>query len=200
MWALLLAHAARHALLAGVALLSACVAGAPLGALAALRAGLRPAIVGLAALGRTLPSIALLMLLFPILGVGVLPATLALALLALAPIVINVDLAIRGVAPAAIDAASGLGMSGTQAFLRVRVPLALPLALSGVRTAAVEVIASATLATFVGAGGLGDDIVRALQTGDPRLLFAASAGVAAMAFAAEFTLARIVARCEAVVA
>jgi osmoprotectant transport system permease protein len=76
-------------------------------------------------------------------------------------------------------------MSPQQRFARVVVPLALPVALAGVRTASVEVIGSATLATFVGAGGLGDDIVRGLQTGDAQLLLIASAIVAAMALGTE---------------
>jgi len=136
------------------------------------------------------------MLLLPIVGVGTTPALIALTLLALAPIVINVDLALRGVPEAATDAARGLGMSARERFWRISVPLALPLALTGVRTAAVEVIASATLATFIGGGGLGDDIVRALQTNDATLLIASCVVVAAMAFAAEFLLSRVTARLE----
>jgi osmoprotectant transport system permease protein len=128
--------------------------------------------------------------------VGIRPALVALALLAIPPLVINVDLGIRGVAPSAIDAATGLGMTAAQRFTRVIVPLSLPVAIAGVRTAAVEVIASATLATFIGAGGLGDDIVRALQTNDASLLLAAAALVAALAFVAEFALGKLGAMLE----
>jgi len=192
----ILAHAVRHAELALGALGLACSIGGPLGVLAASSRPWRTPIVGTAALGRTLPSIALLMLLLPIVGVGTAPALIALTLLALAPIVINVDVALRAVAPAALDAARGLGMSAAERFWRVSVPLALPLALAGVRTAGVEVIASATLATFIGAGGLGDDIVRALQTNDTNLLVASCVVVAAMAFAIELLLTRLGARLE----
>jgi osmoprotectant transport system permease protein len=185
MWAELSADTLRHALLALGALALACLVGGPFGLLAASRAWVRSPILGAAALGRTLPSIAVLALLVPLLGVGAAPAIAALTLLALPPIVINVDLAIRSTPAAALDVARGLGMSSQQRFTRVVVPLALPIALAGVRTASVEVIGSATLATFVGAGGLGDDIVRGLQTGDSRLLLIASAIVAAMALATE---------------
>jgi len=137
------------------------------------------------------------MLLLPWLGVGTLPAVLALALLAIPPIVINVDVAIRGVAAAAIDAATGMGMTGVQRFARVVVPAALPVSLVGLRTATTETIASATLATFVGAGGLGDDIVRGLQTDDARLLFAAAASVAALALVADLLLSIAARRCAA---
>jgi len=157
----------------------------PLGLLAAARGWARAPILAAAAVGRTLPSIAVLALLVPLLGVGAPPALAALTLLALPPIVINIDLALRSTPLSALDVAAGLGMSSTQRFARVVVPLALPVALAGVRTAGVEVIGSATLATFVGAGGLGDDIVRGLQTGDTTLLALASAIVAAMALAVE---------------
>ena len=196
MWEGLFQHAARHALLTVAALSVALVLGGLFGSLAAQVGRVRGPVLGLAAIGRTIPSIALLMLLLPILGVGIAPAIVALVLLALPPIVVNVDLALRGVSPAALDAAMGLGMTAAQRFWRVSVPLALPVAISGVRTAAVEVIGSATLATFIGAGGLGDDIVRALQTSDSALLFASTIAVAALAFAAEFLFSRLAIRFE----
>ncbi len=188
MWANLTTDAGRHAELALAALLCAGTAGVALGTLAACVAPCRAPILGLAALGRTLPSIALLTLLIPLVGVGAPPAIIALTLLALPPIVVNVDLGIRGTPAAALDAAMGLGMTALQRFTRIIVPHALPISIAGLRTATVEVIGSATLATFIGAGGLGDDIVRGLQTGNTTLLVAAAALVAAMAFAAELVL------------
>jgi osmoprotectant transport system permease protein len=191
------AHLAQHCVLAAYALGLALLAGLPLGIVAAQRRRLRGPVVALAGIGRTLPSLAVLMLLLPWLGVGTLPAVFALALLAIPPIVINVDVAIRGVAGAAIDAATGMGMTGVQRFARVVVPAALPVSLVGLRTATTETIASATLATFVGAGGLGDDIVRGLQTDDARLLFAAAASVAALALVADLLLSVAARRCAA---
>jgi osmoprotectant transport system permease protein len=196
MWVALFQDTLRHAQLSFDALALACVVGIPLGVLAALRRETRSPLLGAAAIGRTLPSLALLTLLLPWLGVGLGAAVVALTILALPPIVVNVDLAITGVAPAALDAATGLGMTASQRFARVTVPLAIPVALAGVRTAAVEVIGSASLATFIGAGGLGDDIVRALQTNDMRLLFASAVLVAAMAFCAELLLAFAARRLE----
>jgi osmoprotectant transport system permease protein len=185
MWGTLAADTARHALLALLALGIACGIGAPLGLLAAARGWARTPVLALAALGRTLPSIAVLALLVPFLGVGIAPALAALTLLALPPIVINVDIALRSVPAAQVDVATALGFSPRGRFFRVVVPLALPVAIAGVRTAGIEVIGSATLATFVGAGGLGDDIVRALQTGDTPLLAIACVLVALLAFAFE---------------
>jgi osmoprotectant transport system permease protein len=193
----LAAHAMQHLILAGTALAAALLLGAPMGALCARSGLLRGPLLAAAGIGRTIPSLAVLALMLPLLGVGVPPAIVALALLAIPPILVNVDLGIRAVPAAALDAATGLGMTARQRFARVVAPLALPVALSGVRTAATETIASATLATFIGAGGLGDDIVRGLQTGNDPLLFAAAATVAMLALAVEAGLGTLVSAMEA---
>lgn len=181
-------HVAQHLTLAGSALAVALVAGLPLGVIAAESATLRGLVLALAGIGRTLPSLAVLMLLLPWLGVGAAPAIVALALLAIPPIVIGVDLGIRGVPPSVLDAAAGVGMTALQRFARVVVPLALPLSFSGLRTAATETIASATLATFIGAGGLGDEIVRGLQTDDLSLLVTGALTVAMLAFGVDLAI------------
>jgi osmoprotectant transport system permease protein len=182
------AHVAQHLALALCALAIALAAGLPLGVAATQSAWLRGAVLATAGVGRTLPSLAVLMLLLPWLGVGTTPAVIALALLALPPIVISVDLGIRGVSRAAVDAATGMGMTSFQRFTRVVVPLALPVSFVGLRTATTETIASATLATFIGAGGLGDEIVRGLQTDNATLLFVAAALVAVLALGADLAL------------
>jgi osmoprotectant transport system permease protein len=187
-WTDLAASAAQHLVLAGSALALAVILGLPLGVLATQGSRVRAVVLSVAGVGRTLPSIAVLMLLLPLLGVGAFPAIVALALLAIPPIAINVDLAIRGVPAAALDAADGMGMTAAQRFLRVIVPLALPVSFAGVRTAATETIASATLATFIGAGGLGDEIVRGLQTNDATILFAGAITVALLALLTELVL------------
>jgi osmoprotectant transport system permease protein len=177
--------------LAAAALAAALVIGLPLGVCAAYLGPARGALLALAGVGRTLPSIAVLAFVLPFLGVGFAPAIVALMILAIPPIVINTDLGLRGVDPAALDAARGMGMTAGQRFFRVAWPLALPVVFTGVRTAAVEVIASATLATFIGAGGLGDEIVRGLQTADNTLLLAGAGGVAAIALTAELALSAL---------
>lgn len=191
------AHVAQHLSLAAAALAAALALGLPLGILAARRAALRGTVLALAGVGRTLPSLAVLMLLLPWLGVGTAPAVVALALLAIPPIVISVDLAIRGVPRAALDAAAGMGMTPLQRFARVVVPLALPVSFVGLRTATTETIASATLATFIGAGGLGDEIVRGLQTDDPATLFTGAVAVAALALGADALLGTLARRLAA---
>lgn len=181
----LLQDARTHLVLAGAALAAGALVAIPLGILASGAGAARGTIVGIAAVGRTLPSLAVLTFIVPFLGVGLWPAIVALTLLAIPPIVINTDLGLRGVDPAALDAARGMGMTRRQIFSRVAWPLALPSVATGLRTAAIEVVASATLATFVGAGGLGVEIVRGLQTGDDRVLYAGAIAVALLALAVE---------------
>lgn len=197
MWTDLAAHAAQHAALAAVALGLAVAAGLPLGSFAAQYEPVRTIALAFAGVGRTLPSLAVLMFLLPVMGVGAPPAIVALALLAIPPILISVDLGIRGVSTAALEAATGMGMTPRQRFVRIVVPLALPVSFAGVRTAATETIASATLATFIGAGGLGDEIVRGLQTNDSSLLFAGAATVAMLALGVELILGMVARGIEA---
>lgn len=191
MWTDLAVHAGQHVGLALCALALAILAGLSLGIAAATYAPIRNPALALAGIGRTIPSLAVLMLLLPFLGVGAAPAIVALALLAVPPIVIAVDIGIRGVSPVVLDAAAGMGMKPIESFARVVVPMALPVSFAGLRTAATETIASATLATFIGAGGLGDEIVRGLQTGDATVLFAGALAVAILALGTELIFGRI---------
>jgi osmoprotectant transport system permease protein len=127
----------------------------------------------------------------PYLGLGFRPALLALIVLGLPPIVINTELGLRAAAPAAVDAARGMGMTGRQIRNRVEWPLAVPFVFAGFRTAAIEIIASATLAAFIGGGGLGDFIVDGLATDDVGELLLGAIAVAALALAVDAVLGRL---------
>jgi osmoprotectant transport system permease protein len=163
----------------------------PLGVLASMGGRLAANIVGAVAAVRVIPSLAVILLLLPIYGLGWRPALIALTLLAGPPLVINTDTGLRGVDAATLEAATGLGMTTTQRFWRVKMPLALPVIVTGVRTAAVEVIGSATLAAFVGAGGLGLFITSGITLVDERMLLAGAIGVTIIALLTEWTLARL---------
>ena|SRR5579864_1219191 len=177
-----------HAALSGAALGAGAVIGLPLGIWSSRRlAG--PAVVAAVSAARVIPSLALLTLMLPVLGLGFLPALVALTLLACPPILINAYVGYRDVDAAAKEAAAGMGMSPSQVLWRVETPLAAPVVIAGIRTAAVEVIASATLATFIGGGGLGDLINNGLQLNDAAMLETGAACVALMALAAEAALA-----------
>ena len=188
-----------HIRLSLIALGVAIALFVPLGIIAARSRRIGPALVAAVSAARVVPAIAVLFLLFPYrrnLG-ELLPffdrsftlALIALILLAGPPIVINTDAAMRAVDPAVIENARGLGMAERQLFARVHFPLALPVVVAGVRTAAVEVFASATLAAFVGAGSLGRFITSGLTLLDYRLLLVGAIPVTLLALFAEVVLA-----------
>ncbi|MBC5823839.1 MAG: ABC transporter permease [Candidatus Eremiobacteraeota bacterium] len=150
-----------------------------------------PWVVALMNAARVVPSLAVLTFMLPLLGLGFAPSLVALALLACPPVLINTDLGFRGVDAAIKEAAVGMGMRPLDVLRRIETPIALPVVIAGVRTAAVEVIASATLATFIGGGGLGDFIVRGLQNDDAASLVLGAGCVAALALMAEGLLSAL---------
>lgn len=185
------AHIGAHVTLSACALAIALAIGVPLAGLGADRPLPRGLALGLAGGLRVIPSIAILTLALPVLGLGFKPALLALVVLALPPILINTDVGLRSVPAATLDAARGLGMTQREVGLRVRWPLALPVVAVGVRIATVEVIASATLASFIGAGGLGDEIIAGFAGGDVGQLLLGAGTVTALALAADAVLAAV---------
>jgi len=179
-----------HLRLCVLALGAAALIGIPLGVIAAEHGAARNAILPLANLTRVIPPLAALTFVLPFLGVGTPSALVALVLLAVPPIVIATDIGFRNVSPAIREAAAAMGMRRMQSLISVEGPLAAPLVFSGMRTAAVEVVASATIASFIGAGGLGVAIQQGLSTNEPSILWPAALIVAVFAFAAQgmFTL------------
>jgi osmoprotectant transport system permease protein len=160
-----------HISLSLAALLLAMLIFIPLGVLASRGGPATTTVISVVAAFRVVPSLAVILLLLPFFGLGWKPALVALTVLAGPPLVLNTDAGIRGVDRATLEAATGLGLTNQQRFWRVTMPLALPVIIAGIRTAAVEVIASATLASFVGAGGLGDFITSGVTLlSEPTLL------------------------------
>src|SRR5919199_4258546 len=152
-----------HVDLSVVALLIGTAIALPL-ALAVYRSPLASALaINTGNIGRAVPSLAILAIVFPLLGFGFGTALVALVLLAIPPILINASTGLRQVSPQVIDAARGMGLSGRQILGHIQLPIALPVIFAGIRTSAVQVVASATLATFIGGGGLGDLIVLGFQ-------------------------------------
>jgi osmoprotectant transport system permease protein len=180
-----LAHVRTHVELSATALAAAALIGFPLGTLTARTRLIRPPVLALVNTARVIPSLAILMLMLPLFGLGTAPALVALTVLAIPPIVVNTDLGLRGVPHALVDAARGLGMTSRQLARRVEWPLAFPVAFAGIRTASVEVIASATLAAFIGGGGLGEYITAGLSTNDNAQLLLGAASVAVLALAVD---------------
>ena len=112
---------------------------------------------------QTIPSLALLGVLIPVIGIGIFPAILALFLYALLPLVRNTYTGIKGIDPDLVEASKGIGLTDFQILRHVELPIALPVIIAGVRTAAVIVIGTATLAALIGAGGLGDPVFRGIS-------------------------------------
>lgn len=118
--------------------------------------------VNLSGLMRAIPIIAFLIAVVPYLGLGFTPTVVALIILGIPPILLNTYTGLRGIDPAAIDAARGMGMTGWQIITRIQMPLVLPIIAAGIRTSAVQIVATATLASLIGAGGYGDYIIDGL--------------------------------------
>jgi osmoprotectant transport system permease protein len=181
----LIAATQRHLLLVAIALGIGIVVCVPLGVVTSRsRVASATIINGFNAL-RVIPSLAILFLAQPYFGLTLKAAVLALTVLALPPILINTDAAFRTIDPAIREAAYGMGMARREVLRRVEFPLAMPVIIAGIRTAAVEVIASATLAAFIGAGGLGIYITRGFALYDNAILLVGAVPVALLALVAE---------------
>jgi osmoprotectant transport system permease protein len=140
-------------------------------------------------IGRAVPSLAVLVLMFPIFGLGFDSALFALTLLAIPPILINAVVGLRQVSPQILDSAKGMGLSGRQVLTGIQVPIAAPIIFAGIRTSAVQVVASATLATFIGGGALGDYIVEGFQRNSTAISLAGAFSVAILAIITEIGFA-----------
>jgi osmoprotectant transport system permease protein len=187
----LAALAMRHLLLVLVALGAAVVVAVPLGLLLERSRRAAEPVVGLLGVVQTIPSIALLAFMIPLLGVGVVPALVALWLYALYPIARATFSGVRDADPAAVEAAEALGTTPRQRLLMVRLPLAAPVIMGGIRTAAVITVGAATLAALIGAGGLGDPIVAGLALADTRMILSGALPAALLAVLVDGGLAMV---------
>ncbi|MDR1292722.1 MAG: ABC transporter permease [Clostridiales Family XIII bacterium] len=179
---------ARHIMISVICVAVACAVGIPLGIMCARNRRARVFITGVFSTLRIVPSLAVLFICMPIFGIGLPPAIVALSFLAIPPVLINTTQAFAAIPPSVIETAEAMGMTDAMILTRVEFPLAAPLILTGVKTAAVEVIASATLAAYIGAGGLGNLIFTGLGLLRPDLLIIGGASVAALSIAADTLL------------
>lgn len=178
----------RHVLLVLVAVIAGILIAVPLGlSLEQMPRAAEPLIRAVGVL-QTIPSIALLAFMVPLIGVGVWPALVALWLYSLYPIVRTTYSGVRDADPQAVYAARALGMTAGQILRYVRLPLAAPSILAGIRTAAVIAVGTATLAAFIGAGGLGEPIATGLALADTRLILSGALPAAALALVVDALL------------
>ncbi|MFG6429390.1 glycine betaine ABC transporter substrate-binding protein [Pelomonas parva] len=172
----------QHLALVLVSVALAVALAVPLGIAAHRRPRLSGPVMAFAGLLQTLPSLALLAFLIALLGrIGFVPALLALFVYALLPIVRNTHAGLQAVSPGLVQAAQALGLTRGQTLRSIELPLALPTLMAGVKTAAVTNVGTATVAAFVGAGGLGERIVAGLAVNDSALLLAGALPAAALA-------------------
>lgn len=181
----------RHLLLVLVSLAAGILVAVPIGlALERSGAAAEPVIRAFGML-QTIPGIALLAFMIPLLGIGVVPALVALFLYSLYPILRNTYTGVRAAAPDAVESAGALGMTRGQVLRYVRLPLATPIIMAGIRTAAVIGVGTATLAAFIGAGGLGDPIASGLALSDTRMILLGAIPAALLALLVDALLGRV---------
>jgi osmoprotectant transport system permease protein len=185
----------EHLVMSGVSVLAAAVVALPLGMYIGHTGRLEALVVSVANLGRAIPSFGLIFLAVLVLGLGLdfppslRPAALiALTLLAIPPVLTNAYVGIQNVDADTIEAARGMGMTGRQVLGRLELPLAAPLIMGGIRTAAVQVVATATLAAVIGGGGLGRFILDGFAAGNDAQIFAGALLVAVLAILTEISL------------
>ena len=179
----ILASLTRHIWLTAVSVGIAMVVGIALGIMMTRFRRLAAPTLGAAGIVQTIPGIALLGLMIPIFGIGVLPAIVALSVYAVLPIVRNTYIGIVGVDPTLTEAGIGMGMTNRQLLMLVQLPLALPVMMAGIRTATVISVGVATLASPIGAGGLGDQIFQGIHMVDNNMIFAGAIPAALLALA-----------------
>lgn len=182
-------HTIQYFQLCGVSILAAIIIGVVLGALVSRSPIAAFIAVNFSGLVRAVPIIAVLLLfveiLPPSINLGFVPSIIALILLGIPPILLNTYTGIRIIDPATIEAAKGMGMTTWQIVTRIQAPLVTPLVAAGIRTSAVQVVATATLAAFIGAGGYGDYILDALNVGNNTELIVGAVSVAILAILIE---------------
>ncbi|AZP91852.1 ABC transporter permease [Enterococcus mundtii] len=184
----ILSKSLEHLYISAIALIIGIAVAVPLGVLLTRFPKVATIVIGLSSALQTVPSLALLALMIPLFGVGKLPAIIALFIYSLLPILRNTYIGMKNVDWNYRDVAKGMGMTNSQSIFSVELPIAMPTIMAGIRLAAVYVIAWATLASYIGAGGLGDLIFSGLNNYQPDLIFAGTIPVTILALLADFLL------------
>src|SRR5438128_5209197 len=181
----------EHVAISLTALSIAFVLSLAIGIVAARRPRIYAATLGIAGFLYTIPTLAFLALLIPVVGLGRTNAIIAMVAFSLLILIRNVAIGIRNVPAEVVDAARGMGMSAAQILARVELPLALPIIVAGLRVAAVTVISVTVVAAYVGAGGLGTLILNGLAGDDPPKIWAGALAACALAVSVDLSLATV---------
>ena len=178
----------EHLQLTLISLFLANLIAIPVGIFLTRRRNWAEPVIGVTAVFQTIPSLALLGFMIPLLGIGKVPAIVALTIYGLLPILRNTYTGITGVNPAAIEAGTGMGMTSLQILCMIELPMALAIIMAGVRTATVLIVGVATLAALIGGGGLGELIFRGIAMANSPLILAGALPAAALAVFFDFAL------------
>ena len=187
----LLSKAVEHFYISMFALLLAIVVAVPLGILLSKTQRTANVVLTVAGVLQTIPTLAVLAIMIPISGVGKTPAIVALFIYVLLPILNNTVLGVKNIDKNVIQAGQSMGMTKFQLMKDVEMPLALPLIISGIRLSSVYVISWATLASYVGAGGLGDLVFNGLNLYQPPMIISAAIVVTLLALVIDFILSLV---------
>lgn len=181
-------HTLDYIKISASAIVLAMLISIPLGIAVSRRPFFAFLAVNLSGLMRAIPVLVFLAAAWPFLGFGFIPALVALVVLGIPPILLNTYTGLRGIDPATIDAARGMGMTTWQIITRIQTPLVLPLIAAGVRTSAVQIVATATLAAIIGGGGYGEYIYLGLRELNDTQLIAGALPVAVLALLIELLM------------
>ncbi|MCG7338103.1 ABC transporter permease [Staphylococcus sp. ACRSN] len=187
----LISKTIEHFYISIIALLIAIVVAVPIGILLSKLKRTSNIVLTIAGVLQTIPTLAVLAVMIPIFGVGKMPAIIALFLYVLLPILNNTVIGVQNIDKNIKEAGTSMGMTRFQLMKDVELPLALPLILGGIRLSSVYVISWATLASYVGAGGLGDFVFNGLNLYDPMMIVSAAILVTLLALIVDFILSRI---------
>lgn len=181
----------EHLYISIIALSLGVMVAVPLGIILTRFKRLSSFVIGLATILQTVPSLALLALMIPLLGIGKFPAIIALFIYSLLPILRNTFIGVHGVDAGLKDAGKGMGMTDMDLIRLVELPQAAPVIMAGIRLSGVYVIAWATLASYIGAGGLGDFIFNGLNVFSTEFILAGTIPVTIMALLVDFLLGKL---------
>ncbi|MBL4647598.1 MAG: ABC transporter permease subunit [Gammaproteobacteria bacterium] len=184
-------HLLQHIYLSGIAIIIAACIGIPIGILIAHIRTLRNFALNIVSIFQTIPSLALLALLIPLVGIGFKPTIITLTIYALLPLVRSTFTGLQNVPNNMLEASDGLGFTRWQRLWLVELPLAMPVIISGVRIAAAMAIGITTIAAFVGAGGLGDFITQGLALNNTKLILLGAIPTALLALSVDFLIAQL---------
>jgi osmoprotectant transport system permease protein len=181
----------QHIYISAFSLLLGVIVAVPIGILLTRVKPIANVVMSIASMLQTIPAMALLALMIPFFGIGAIPAIIALFIYSLLPILRNTYLGMEDVDPALIDAAKGMGMTNWQSIVKVELPMAAPVIMAGIRLSATYVIAWAALASYIGAGGLGDFIFNGLNLYRTDLILGGSIPVIILALIVDWLLGKL---------